>query len=85
MAKKSKVKTKSLKTWTTAKLLVVEKYRTNGTFPFFEQNIERWKLPATAQRVFGFELTPQDNDPHHQRIRELLAEGHVVCVEILKN
>lgn len=70
------------KPWTIGTLIVVEPYRVDGELPFFEQQIERWRLPADAKRIFGFELCDRDTEKYQQRIRELLALDEVVLLQI---
>ncbi len=73
----------NLNKWKVATLVVVERYRTNNEYLFYEKEIERWQIPAKAKRVYGFELSHRDNETYHDRIRELLNQDRVVLVEVI--
>lgn len=73
---------KDQKSWKKGILIVVESHRVNGELPFFEQPIERWRLPSDAKRIYGFEFCERDNEKYHQRIRELLAMNEVVLLQM---
>ncbi|PTB30964.1 hypothetical protein [Photobacterium phosphoreum] len=73
----------NFKKWNVATLVVVERYRTNNEYLFYEKEIERWQIPEKAKRVYGFELSHRDNETYHDRIRELLNQDRVVLVEVI--